>query len=178
VVRCHSRRADRGFTLVELLIVMAVLAVVLSVALGAYRHARLRGAESAAVAALDVINRAQFTYLQTCGNQMYAPNLKTLGTNIPGTDSAFLSPDMTGAEQVAKSGYLLQMKAAEVPDALPTCNGAIPAAGYAATADPLTAASGGRYFGTNRDRVIYQDTASFAGDMPESGPPAHGTETK
>ena len=33
-------------------------------------------------------------------------------------------------------------------------------------------------FGTNADRVIYADTATFAGNMPERGAPGHGTEVK
>jgi hypothetical protein len=37
-------------------------------------------------------------------------------------------------------------------------------------------ATGVRYFGTNSDRVIYVDTASFSGRMPESGAPPQGRE--
>ena len=38
--------------------------------------------------------------------------------------------------------------------------------------------TGTRYFGTNGDRVIFEDLASFTGNMPESGAPGHGHEIK
>ena len=38
--------------------------------------------------------------------------------------------------------------------------------------------SGSLFFGTNTDRVVYSDTSTFAGNMPETGPPGHGSEVK
>ena len=46
------------------------------------------------------------------------------------------------------------------------------------TADPAQEGDGGRYFATNTDRVIYQDSTTFAKDMPETGAPGHGVEIK
>ena len=60
-----------------------------------------------------------------------------------------------------------------------TCTGAVPLDRYRLTADPLNPGlSGNHSFGTNTDRVIYEDLASFVDDMPETGPPGHGTEIK
>ena len=39
---------DRGFTLVELLIVMIIVGVLVSVSMAAYRNARVQGAEASA----------------------------------------------------------------------------------------------------------------------------------
>jgi hypothetical protein len=38
--------------------------------------------------------------------------------------------------------------------------------------------SGIQFFGTNTDRVVYSDSATFAGNMPETGAPGHGVEVK
>lgn len=156
--------------------VMLILAVLLAISVVLYRNARIRGGESAAVAALDAINQAQFAFMQTCGQQYYAPTLASLGTPIPG-GAAFLSPDLTGGEQVSKSGYELQLSGTEVTDGTQACTGITPVQSYQLTADPrVPGLTGSRYFGTNTTRVIFEDDRTFVGSMPETGAPDHGRE--
>ena len=172
-------RHSRGFTLVELLIVMAVIAVLLSISVASYRNARVVVAEGSAIAALEAINQAQFAYMQTCGRQNFAPTLIELGAPVPGSGTGFLSPDLTYAEQVRKSGYFLQMGGTEVDTDIKACTGNKPASGYQVTADPTNPGSTGiRYFGSNVDRVIFEGMESFTGKMPEKGAPANGRELK
>jgi prepilin-type N-terminal cleavage/methylation domain-containing protein len=172
-------RSAAGFTIVEILIVMAILAIVSSLAIIGTRQARVRTAEAAAISALRTINQAQFAFMQTCGNQSYAPTLVSLATPPPGTDSAFLSPDLTQSDPLQKSGYVFQMGGTVTPDPVPTCTGVEPLSGYYVTADPLTPGhSGHRSFGTNTDRVIYGDITTYSGNMPESGAPGHGLEIR
>ena len=53
------------------------------------------------------------------------------------------------------------------------------APGYAAVADTLDPVGGiPRYFGTNADGIIYEDVASLAATMPESGAPPSGAPIK
>jgi prepilin-type N-terminal cleavage/methylation domain-containing protein len=178
---CVSTRS-RGFTLIELLIVLAIIGVVLSVAVVGYGQARMRGAEASAISSLHSINQAQFTFMQTCGNGRYAPTLVSLGTPPPGTDTAFLSPDLTSSDPLPKSGYRIQLTGTEVLEAdpvPPACTGVSPVPTYRLTADPITpGTSGRRYFGTNTSRVIYADTVTYTEDMPEAGAPPHGAEIK
>jgi prepilin-type N-terminal cleavage/methylation domain-containing protein len=170
-------RSETGFTLIELLVVVALVGILLSMAVIEYRSVRIRGGEAAAIGTLDTVNRAQFAYMQTCGNQRYAPTLASLGAPVPGSGEAFLSPDLSQSDPLAKAGYLFQMSGEIIPDAPPSCTGAEAVSGYALTADPVSpGATGRRYFGTNSDRVIFEDAASFAGNMPQAGVPGHGQE--
>jgi type IV pilus assembly protein PilA len=172
-------RGSRGFTLIEILIVLAIIGVLSSIAMAGYRFARIRGAETSAIMTLDAINKAQFTYMQMCGNQRYAPTLVSLAVPVPGSGAPFLSPDLAQSDPLSKSGYLIQLTGTEMLDAPVTCTGATPLSGYQLTADPLNpGVSGSRYFGTNGDGVIFEDQASFAGNMPETGAPEHGREIK
>ena len=172
-------RTPAGFTILEVLIVIALLGIVTSLAVIGTQYARAKSAEAVTVAALGTINQAQFAYMQGCGNQSYAPDLLTLGTPPPGADSAFLSPDLAREQPVQKSGYVFVMGGTVNADAAAPCNGGAALSSYFVTADPVTPGhSGMQSFGTNSDRVIFGDAVTYVGSMPESGAPQHGKEVR
>ncbi len=172
-------RDARGFTLIELLIVITILGVLLSLAVANYRYARIRGSETAAVAALTAVNQAQYSYMATCGNQRFAPHLTSLGRPNPGSGAPYLSPDLASADEILKSGYVIRMAGTEVSDSAQSCTGETPVESYQVTADPaIPGTTGVRFFGTNADLVVYEDVETFNGRMPEIGAPNGGQEIK
>jgi type IV pilus assembly protein PilA len=173
------RQRRHGFTLVELLIVVAVISILAAISIPWLLAARMSANEASAISSLQAINDAQALYREVCGKGRYAATLPALGQPAPSTGEAFISPDLASADVLAKSGYLFTMSGAPGEAPAKGCNGADTAAGYAATADPLRPGnSGRRFFGTNHTRVIYQNSESYTGHMPEDVPPAEGTELK
>jgi type IV pilus assembly protein PilA len=167
-----------GFTLVELLLVIAIVGVLCAIAMAGYRHARVTGSEASALATLLSINQAQFSFAQTCGNQLYSPTLAGLGAPLPTSGQAFLSADLA-TDPLIKSGYQFMMSGTEALDARPTCNALRPVTSYKVTADPtMPGISGIRFFGTNTDRTLFADSVTYVEDMPERGAPGHGAEVK
>jgi prepilin-type N-terminal cleavage/methylation domain-containing protein len=173
-------RSASGFTLVELMIVLAIIAVLLSIAFNEYRGMQARGNEASAISSLRAIAAAQWQFALTCGNMKYATTLPALAQPVPATGQGFLSPDLTSAETFEKSGFQFQMAAKPLDGAPPACNGIPVADGYAATADPVKPGlTGTYYYGVNADRVLYSDQEkSFTGNLPEAGPGGHGGEVR
>lgn len=170
---------SRGFTLIELLLVIALVGVLVSIGMAGFRVAKVKGNETAALAALTAVNQAQVAFAQACGNGRFAPTLPALGVPMPTSGHAFLSPDLTTGDTVVKSGYQFVMTGTDAVDVKPACTGVMPVFGYIVTADPLVpGATGDRFFASNTDRVVYQDTDTFIGNMPATGAPGHGTEIK
>ena len=172
--------SDAGFTLVELMVVMAIIGILLAIAFSEYRGMKARGNDASALASLRSIAVAQAQFSMTCGNMKYATTLPALAQPIPSTGLAFLSPDLTEADSFEKSGYVFQMASKPLDGVPPGCNGSPLGEGYAATADPARpGTTGHHYYGVNRDRVLYiDDEQTFTGNLPESGPPPHGSEVK
>jgi prepilin-type N-terminal cleavage/methylation domain-containing protein len=88
----------KGFTLVEIMIVVAIIALLAAIAIPNLLRARLQANESAAQAALKTIATAEITYRSA--NATYA-TLTQLGT--PGTGPAYIDAVLMNG---TKSGYV------------------------------------------------------------------------
>jgi type II secretory pathway pseudopilin PulG len=169
-------RNEKGFTLLDLLFVCGLIGIISVIAMPRLLLARQSANASSAIATMRAIDSAQLTFALTCGGGFYAPKLTTLGTPPPGSNQAFLSPDVSNADTVTKSGYIIQMTATPYPGAPGSCNGL--AAGdagqaFVAAADP-TEPSNPRFFATNVNSSIWESTSTLLGAMPEVGEPAVG----
>lgn len=172
-------RDSRGFTLVELVVVMAIIAILVSISVPVYFQSRMRANEASATSTLNVVNNAQHAFAQTCGRQRFAPTFVVLGKPVPGQSDPFLSADLAVAEQFLKSGYLFRMGGTPAADGTPCCTGDIPTDGYQVTADPTNpGTTGGRFFGTNTTVVLFAHTESLFERMPETGNPELGSEIR
>jgi len=87
------KRMQRGFTLIELMIVVAIIAILAAIALPAYNSYRVRTAEGACQAEMKAYANFSIAMLQNNDVPHSAPrqacrladNATTLGTNITGT---------------------------------------------------------------------------------------------
>ena len=95
----------------------------------------------------------------------------------PASTEGFLSSELASGPTFIKSGYLFSMAGVGLAGAPPSCNGlaaGAASAGYAVIADPLDTSPPARYFGSNSDGPLWEDTASFSATMPEAGAPPSG----
>jgi len=73
-------KSNRGFSLLELLIVVAIILIIATIAIPSLLRSRQAAQESAAVSQIRTINTAEVTYLSSAaGNYGDIPNLITAG---------------------------------------------------------------------------------------------------
>jgi type IV pilus assembly protein PilA len=160
---------NEGFTLIELLIVVAIIGIIAAIAVPGLLRARMSGNEASAIGSLRAVNTAQQNYTQFCFG--YATSLQDLGFQPAGSNQPYLSPDMTGAAPVQKSGYTFVVLASVAPAGVAVANGnaACPSfiTGYYGTGTAMTwGTTGTREFATDTAGTIWQNTANAAPTQP------------
>ena len=139
-------RKQRGFSLIELLIVVAIILIIAAIAIPNLLRARMAANESSAVASIRTINTGMITYNSTYPTVGYAATLTVLGGVTPCTPSsttACLIDSVLAAG--TKSGYTFAATGAGGP----------PAVQYYAKGTPVTVNQTGiRAFCSFEDAVV------------------------
>lgn len=181
-IKKQRARGAAGFTLIDMLFVVALIGLLCSLAVPGLMRARGAAQAASALATIRIINSGELTFAITCGLGFYAADLPSLGVAPPGSTEGFLGDELTKDPTIMKSGYTISLAGSAAAGAPGPCNGlgaGSTAAAYAIVADPLDPGGGlPRFFGMNSDGVIYEHTASLAAVMPESGPPPMGAPIK
>jgi prepilin-type N-terminal cleavage/methylation domain-containing protein len=139
-------KSQKGFSLIELLIVVAIILIIAAVAVPSYLRSRIAANESAAVAAIRTINTAQVSYNSAYPTVGFAATLTSLGgTNCspPSSTSACLID--TQLASGLRSGYTFTMA---------NVTGTPNAAYNVLSAPVLVNGSGIRYFCSFEDGVV------------------------
>ena len=147
-------RSAKGFSIIELLIVVAIILIIAAIAIPSFLHSRMAANESAAAASIRTLNTAQISYNSAYPTVGYAANLNDLaGTSCspPSSSSACLIDTSLAGGQ--KSGYDFSLS---------NVTGS-PNASYNVIAAPsLASYTGVRYFCSYADAVVRSSMTAIA----------------
>jgi type IV pilus assembly protein PilA len=147
------KKNQKGFSLIELLIVVAIILIIAAIAIPNLLRSRMAANEASAVGSLRTINTACVTYSTNYNTVGYPGSLAALG---PAATANSSSADLVDSVLAlgTKSGYTFTF----VPDATNT-----PSTGYSVTAEPQNRGTTGQSgFFTDQSGVIRKNPAGVA----------------
>ena len=166
------RNKQKGFSLIELLIVVAIILIIAAIAIPNLIRSKMAANEASAVATLRTINTSEVVYSSTYNTAAVFGTLPQLGS--AGTAGATCTPAALQAAPPTAANSCLIDNALEVANAAPGKSGylltlGVANAAYTGNNDPTAPGSSGtRHFFTDQSLVIRQNAAAkaAAGDPP------------
>jgi prepilin-type N-terminal cleavage/methylation domain-containing protein len=158
--------STKGFSLIELLIVVAIILIIAAIAIPSFLRSRVAANQASAVASLRTLNTAEVSYALTF-NTGYTVDMSSLAPPVPAdgppTASAAGLIDSILATGF-KSGYSFTYTPGPSDSA-----GAINS--YAINGAPVSVNTGSNYYYTDQSGVIRQNSTTTAtpSDSPLAG---------
>jgi len=170
------KKSSRGFSLIELLIVVAIILIIAAIAIPNLLRSRIAANQASAVGSLRTLNTAEVTYATTY-NTGYSATLGNLGPNTAGQNpvatAAGLVDEVLSGSNVAQANATTSSKSGYTFIYTPAgtdTNGRINT--YQITATPVAVGTTGtNFYFTDQSGVIRQNSTTVAGstDSPLAG---------
>lgn len=153
------RNRQKGFSLIELLIVVAIILIIAAIAIPNLLKSRMAANESSAVGSLRTINTALVTYASTYPATGFPSSLGALASGNTCSAAGLLDSTMA-SDSFIKSGYSFTYA---LVGGGGSCGGTQPGGDYTINADPqVQNKTGIRHFFTDSSAVIRQHPSATA----------------
>jgi type IV pilus assembly protein PilA len=151
-------QADWGFSLIELLIVVAIILIIAAIAIPNFLRSRIAANEASAAANVRTITTASLVY-NTSWSNGYPPALSSLGgTGSTATcDQANLLDPILATAPYTKAGYIFGYLGQEGVVVAPAGCGSPGFNGYLITATPVNTFTGVRSFCSDEPATLHVD---------------------
>ncbi|HEX4602941.1 MAG TPA: prepilin-type N-terminal cleavage/methylation domain-containing protein [Candidatus Angelobacter sp.] len=153
-----NQNKTKGFSLIELLIVVAVILIIAAIAIPNLLRSKMSANEASAVSTIRNVHNSQAVYILEFGGSVgYASTLVALGPGTPCSKAAAcITDEMLGcaAEPCHKGGYLFYLNSTSAAE---------PYGDYTASATPVSwQGTGTNNFCSTEDGVVRKQKAPAA----------------